>query len=77
MAQISLTVSTENESEIRAVGGNFDGCVMIELSTNILSCGEPYPYTRDTVTVHGTATDIRLFAESILKQLPAKVKEAA
>lgn len=76
MASISLSVSTENESNIHVTPLEREGdCLSINLSMNLNVCGEHYVHSRDWVTIHGSIADIRLLAERMLAALPQKSAE--
>src|SRR5579864_1495257 len=73
MAQISINVSTKHGSSIcRTPFGPFNGLAMINVETYL---SEGLIYARDCVSIHGTAADIRRFAEEVIAGLPQEEPE--
>lgn len=78
MAQISLSVSTENDSTIEVSPVENEGdCMGIHLHTKIKTFGSPFTYSKDWVTIHGTRADMRKLATAMLYALPAPDAELA
>ncbi len=73
MAHVSLSVSTQAESVMEVEYSS--ECLSITLSTNIESCGGPYPYSRDWVTIHGTHGDLIAFANLITAAMQPEESE--
>ena len=77
MATISLNVSTDHGSTIEIQPLENEGdCLSISVRTNmppLFEGDEPWVFSRDWVTVHGSVADIRCLAQRMLSALPAEV----